>query len=891
MSYFDEKLLFEHQGDQGVPGNQGDKGDTGDKGDKGDTGDQGIQGIPGNPGFGRYDPRDYGAVMDGLTDDFAAFQALEADIPRTGGIVFMSGFSWLSDTWRVSKQIRIVGFGGNRADPPCSGIEVAPGREAALALDFIGISDGSSSALKHLVDSITLRSRIMIHPIANGTSGGATASACLKQWANTARVRLGDVFVAGSGASPTRCFRCIITGLGAAAGTFDNTQPTWNTTIGGTTVHGGMTFITEAVINPVTHLTNHAYVLGERVFAVDDNRYVFECTQAGTSSVTAPTEFNGGFSLFGVQVGQVITDGSAQWTAAIMAGVYVSSPQGKLKLVEAQGFTTYGIHIQGGTTQDVRVAATNSDNFRVEDPYITWCGGGIYVVGDDANGWTIDNPVCDLLGWFHPHPWTTIYTEIGTGGHAVHDRSLGGGMLSNLYLQASTGRPMFKSSGSSRVTMLACNDESLNSCWSAGPNVVCIGGNVVWHPASVGVMQIDFDRGHGLIEYMNDGTQSLQGRIISNPSFNAGLFRMSHQSEDSGQFWSWSYGSTVAGGGRSGYWSHYRGDFSPNVAVLASTAGASTGLDPCPGWYVYGNGFLVGDPADLTKVCFRGPYTQLRRNHLRNGKRRKGDEFSDAGVTYKLTSDGYFGIPWTALTLFGKSVIASGTPANIIEPTANTFTAAGGGKVFECTADGTTGSSEPNWSTATNPGDTVSDGSTVWTLLGTTPSFNRISGGVVVSEPAITVQAKNTWADTSDTDSPGAPTVSVESIRATGSNTSGATADQQVYMLTVVSAASGKRDVFEVDALIMGGGTNGQATAKLFRSFHIDDAGAVTALDAAVTSVSSKNDLSGMSDSDVKIQSTGAANQVQFTVTPTGASGTYKWGIVIQTAKKTGVDG
>ncbi len=676
-----------------------------------------------------FDPKDYGALYDGTTDDLAAYDACLTAVPDNGGVIVLSGYSWLSDVWRVNKSVVIWGLaGGNRAVG--HGYTVAPGSEAALSVGPVspgGLLPGN--ALRHLVTNVTVRSRIMVHPTANGgTSGGASIASCLRPWGDSEIVRKRELFVAHSNASPTRCFRCTDTGNGDASGLFGAVEPTWNTTIGGTTTTDGMTFVTEAVISPDTHQTGHAYIVGDRVFALNDNRFYFQCTVAGTTSGSRPAILAGGDKApIGISIQDTVTDGGVTWSVRMADGIYVSAPEGTVQFCEAYGFTNVAFRHQGGAGQDVRVTATNVDNFRNLSCYAELCGAGWYAQGDDANGYTVDRPVANFIGWVHPKPYNLSLSDLGTGGHIVHDHSQVGGMIANLYCQDSTGRPILKSSDTSVLTVLSCTSEIFLDCHfrATGGQTTIIGGRLGITSDSVGVLCLDQNGlGRGITEKDTHGGVPLVITLLGQDGTSAYALRALDTNDSNGvNDLRMRYG-TIAPNSRDGHWAMCHGLQSANTAYLLSTAKCGVAA-PGVGWLTFPFGHLVGNPE--AGAVFRGSEDAWEYTYLRGGDRIAGDEFVDGDSTRIVTADGAKGVPWTAQFSINlechETYVPWAIPATMVEPTTNTDDPAGGEKVFRCTTEGLKGALEPNWATATMIGDTVTDNAATWTLYDFTPPY------------------------------------------------------------------------------------------------------------------------------------------------------------------------
>jgi hypothetical protein len=647
-----------------------------------------------------YNPRSYGAIFDGVTDDLAALQAMHNAIPASGGIIAIPpGMAWLSDTWHISKPVQMRGVGGNAQSN--SGFEVAPGK-TALSVDSGTVAPDKHNATQHIIQHLDLKSRILVH----GTAFGSTLGLGIDNtFSGGATVRKGDCYIKLANAAPTRFYRA------QNAGTFGNAEPAWSTTTGSITVDHNITWVTEAF--PAVRQSGTPYGIGDRVYAVDDNRYLFECTVKGTSAGSPPLQMLGGDRAGGVKIGSTFTDGDVTWITKVAAGMYINTNMGTVGHIYGEGFTGAVVHLQGGSGQDA-AGMTTVDNFTLHDIVTKLSGLGVYVGGSDANAWVINALFGQLLGWLQPRP-----DAKGAGGHLLHDRSDAGGRVSDLSAQTSTGRAVLKN-GNGVTTFLSCYQELPVDChFEGGPSTV-IGGSLRPDATSASVIHLSQTIGRGIAETDSHPPRpALYAQLLAQDGISAFPF---YSDDENKNTWSWKYGYGLP----KGWWGLGYGNQGLKYPFALSSTAA--GFDPSPGWITYPLGIMYGDPMHDVPVI-EGTMMALTSSRLRNGRRRRGDRFGDGNRTYVLTGDGYRGQPWTASTVRAAKNLMWTIPGDIIEPIANGPNPAAGLKVFECTTSGKSGLTEPNWAAAVVPGDTVNDpappvpGGVVWTLLGTTPSW------------------------------------------------------------------------------------------------------------------------------------------------------------------------
>ncbi len=481
-----------------------------------------------------YDPRSFGAKLDGVTDDLPAFQAMHTAMPTNGGVVRMPvGIAWFSDTWRVSKPIHLLGGGGGSQQFAC-GIKVAPGR-TAIRTDNSALSlDGNTAALVNIAD-FDFKSRILIH----GTAGGNALGRGIGNVWNSEAVRKGDCIIAAGGASPTVYFRCTNTGLGNSPVTL-SAQPTWNTSLGATTTQSGATFTTESFPTVRANLT--VYAAGQQVWPVKDNRFLFVCEGGGTSAAAPPSEMAGGDAAAGVTINDTVTDGTVTWRIRIATALLVASTLSKVRNCFVENFTGPAVSFVGGTgVLDSLVSVSDCNSSRLHELFTQYCGVGVYVSGDNCNGWTLDGLFAINIGTLQPTPNAAAaagYTNLG--GHILHNSSLGSGLVSNMYAQLSTGRAIHSTSPGV-MSVESCFQEldaTYGRIYGLTGSIVTKGGNLDIAPAtasSVLVLSANYKgNGRGVQETDSSGAISKYAALTKQDGFS--IFPFSCSDEAGAQF-------------------------------------------------------------------------------------------------------------------------------------------------------------------------------------------------------------------------------------------------------------------------------------------------------------------------------------------------------------------
>ncbi len=406
------------------------------------------------------DPRDFGCPWNGSNDDLPCWKLMMLAISVSGDRIDLpdTGLGWFSDDVPVNRTVHLSGRGGGNGQS-ISGFHLAPGKKLYLQAGTTSV-DGQTSQLC-TVERCDVLGSILIRGAGFGGSG------INNFFSAAAFVRAGDCYIRSTG-STQRFFRA------GNEGNFGASEPPWVDTPGNVLVDNGITWTTECFPQLLT--LGASFVVGQRIFIPNDNRYYFECTAPGTTGATA---IAAGFLT--PAIGGTVTDG-ASFVCKLAPGVQMDAPNVVLEKLYITKVTGAGVHAQAGLTANV-AGVTNADNFRMKEVITFNVGLGVFTAGDDVNGWTIDNLYTFYCGWALSiaQGFTPSVSLFGSeGGHAIHEHSLGGGTIKDLYCQTSTGRPILKDS-TGTVTALGCFSELTYPCKFAatGAAVMILGGDIL----------------------------------------------------------------------------------------------------------------------------------------------------------------------------------------------------------------------------------------------------------------------------------------------------------------------------------------------------------------------------------------------------------------------------
>ncbi len=749
-----------------------------------------IAGRPVLPGW--FDPRDYGCPWDGIHDDLPGLNAMMAAAIALRGnkakvVHFPEGRGYCSDNLHITNTFYFRGQSGSFFDTIGAtavqqGIIFAPLKGIILDNYYTcpdyPASNGSDGTI---LENFSLFSTICI--VADPVAGLGRAS---KQLDTNQDIRHPATYVekgicviksgsSGSGSQTdynnegaTRggvlvMFRCTTNGTTSSGG-----EPVEFGTAGlaqlGTTISDGSVVWTVESI-PKDYQNSHAYVVGERVFLPGDTQCYFECVVAGTSIVAAtPFSAANGIgvatpqAMVGPVYANLIIDDNGnpsglKWKAYFPSAVNILSGSCSVRDVAVSGFTGYAVNCNSNldiTTYPDSGGFGGADFPTVKTLIAAYCGGGIRTSGSDTNGGLSLNCNFLFLGNGHTNVDAPDYLNLaeptfGNGCAAILDRSLGGWSHSSNYAQFFSGSPYRNdnlSGGGNSSRWDTCIAETIEACIFKGNNTVIINCTRIADKGEGIIIGVD---GRNLQEINKDGSDWYYARLTGSP----GGAHAFHATPDGSNEWGWKYAN--------GRWTmSFTGQNSNNAFYMNSFG---VGSNPGSGYLGIERGSFLGDQAT---ALFRGALDNassssgIKDRYLRAGFRRKGDKFEGIAKTIILTSDGFRGEPWQA----NQSGIYGGyepwaIPPYIVEPTTNGIYPAAGFSVWKKTGSdtvGTTGATEPVWSTATPGGgalvgDQITDNDIVWELIGFTPSMiitNQPGGGTATIAMADTNQTATT---------------------------------------------------------------------------------------------------------------------------------------------------
>ncbi len=240
--------------------------------------------------------------------------------------------------------------------------------------------------------------------------------------------------------------------------------------------HGGGSLIYgfRMICSPLTialRLNLHAYVVGDKVRLVNDNRFYYECTIAGTSAASSPfgadtisDDANDFSPTAGRALFATLADGGVTWVCKAHNAItfYYGAT---VKEVTVEGATNAGISLRG----DSATPLTNTSLSTIEKFQVLNCGIGIMAFGGDCNQFTIRDGLVQNIGALYP-------TE--RGGFGLVDASFLGGMWQGLTFEhtgGGCGKAIWTVAGAvGASTYLGCYTEGFRVSYVTG---VVIGGD------------------------------------------------------------------------------------------------------------------------------------------------------------------------------------------------------------------------------------------------------------------------------------------------------------------------------------------------------------------------------------------------------------------------------
>ncbi len=849
-----------------------------------------------------YNPQNYGCPWDGIHDDTPGWNAMMAAIPKTSSarIDLPPGMGYFANDCKIKRYVHIHGRGGGSGQDPNSGIRLAPLRkidfQGALLSDDGGISQGSHF---EFVDVFTKA------VIVGSNFAGATyhtlgvdidvrvagtfveIGTCVLRAGATVGAN-GTQTQTGSGTRNAVMFRCSVAGTptGADPAAFA-TKTVAN--IGDTiTDTGGVSWIVEGI--PKDLQASHAYGVGERWYCPGDNRFIYECTIAGTTD-TAPNQA-ASTNYLQPELGKTFVDGTVTCRVLIASSILVASGGIHVRHCNFFGGFGFAVHLESGQYDDARYIF--ADFCDVHDLNVFYAGGGVALHGGDTNGGSTRDVRffgCSL------QQRTSKDSRLGTGEFCVWDRSQGGNSHYSNYSQFGKAPAYVCDSASfspvGNVSIFEhCHSENVLGDLLYAP-CIKIGTGISSEQDESSCMLLTYSRTRNLAANETASakktTYTMQA-LLGSASVASSCIQAGDDAGASNHTAWWTdkinvtsigtgwlcrgVGPSIGGGTRAIYGTSYY-----------DCKNAASGPGPGIGLFRIYDGVFGG--RDITTAPYEGlDVAMLTNSTLRYGLRKVGDRFLIPSATHAkgtwrkavCTTQGYRAPRWTAGTVYLAEL---GSPYFVeavrVEPTTQALVYSdGAGKVWEYVSGPANTGVEPVWTSISIGSTFVDAGGTTWKYIGLTAVFEA-DDFVDDHVTGLTPQAKISWEDTAATDSvTAAPKTAVPGQRFDGS-TSATTANQVLASFTLVN-----NTVNTVDVVIEGkiAATANATIAKLSGSFVVNGS-TITRL--GTDDAPTPKDNGTLAGSTFNLNINGLVIEVR--VTPAVATLTG-WGVVIQDVKR-----
>jgi len=397
--------------------------------------------------------------------------------------------------------------------------------------------------------------------------------------------------------------------------------------------------------------------------------------------------------------------GTAVASCRIMSGLYLMAPC-HVEDVLVRNAQTAGITIIGNGANET--IGSNAQRVILRDVRVKLPGGskgvGVYTRGGEFRSLTAIN--VQVEGSALAGQGVSAMPTNGTQNeHGIIDRGFAGAsMWTSCNVRFCYGFDYWGGAGgNSTSAFVNCTSEGGRVRVEAATVWVGQGNGVFWTGSGQGYASsapaIGTDGLHNAFETSGSLT------ALMNPG--GPLWAMKHASDGG-------YNAFIYSGGRyqHAWLNASRVSFAVTNTLVPDSAAFPNGEDA--GAMGMPRGFSLGADDTDTRVFatladYRGP--------LRGGFRRVGDicyrpdrVAASAFAADIVTTAGWAGPVWTATT---AKAARSALVADVVVPTSGAIL-----NVFKCTTSGTTGGTEPSWASAPTIGNTIADGSVVWTNVG-----------------------------------------------------------------------------------------------------------------------------------------------------------------------------